>query len=184
MPQARYTLIPVNDLGVNIPYVIDSQTGRVWRETFDSQHNAFVFMSLNYISLDGALSKVPNETATDVVFKSQAKTALQRPLTPEEAEEAKAKGLDPSKYYALDDDSSTTNIDTRLIRRPTQRPPTPQEAEYLKSQGIDPKGFLVDDDGKLGEQNNEPTNTVHRRDPSGQLPSAITNPSPPRPNIP
>ena len=98
--QGRYSLIPVNlSTGFNIPYVIDSQTGQVWRQTIDSEHNTIVFVSVFYQNVAGAISTVPNETAQGLEFKAQAKL---RPLTPEEAEEAKAQGLDPSKVMAQD----------------------------------------------------------------------------------
>jgi len=98
VPQGRYSLIPVNlSTGFNIPYVIDSQTGRVWRQTLDSEHNTIVFVSVVYQNVAGDISTVPNETAQGLEFKAQAKS---RPLTPEEAEEARAKGLDPSGLRA------------------------------------------------------------------------------------
>jgi hypothetical protein len=68
---ARYMHIPVNTGGSTIPYIIDSQTGRVWRETFDPQHKSLVFVSCNYINIDGTWSKVPNETATAIHFNDR-----------------------------------------------------------------------------------------------------------------
>lgn len=91
--QGRYSLIPAGDSF----YVIDSQTGRVWHRELDPQHNMLVLQSFPYQNIEGALSTVPNETATSVALP------IQRPLTAEEAAEIRAKGLNPSGYYALDD---------------------------------------------------------------------------------
>jgi hypothetical protein len=70
MSQARYALIPVNNgAASSTPYVIDSQTGRVWRESLDLEHNTVVFVSVIYKNVNGDISTVPNETETGVVFK-------------------------------------------------------------------------------------------------------------------
>lgn len=86
--QGRYSLIPAGESF----YVIDSQTGRVWHRELDPQHNMLVLQSFPYQNIDGALSTVPNETATSVEMP------IQRPPTAEEAAEIRAKGLDPSGY--------------------------------------------------------------------------------------
>jgi hypothetical protein len=76
----RYKLIPIINGTYTTPYVIDSQTGRIWREVLDQEHQSVVFVSCNYMNLEGELSKVPNETARDIHFKNtkaQVKTDLQ-----------------------------------------------------------------------------------------------------------
>lgn len=77
----RYRLIPINMGTYTIPYVIDSQTGRIWRQAPDQEHQSLVFVSCDYMNVEGELSKVPNETATGVHFKNtkaQVQTDLQR----------------------------------------------------------------------------------------------------------
>jgi hypothetical protein len=129
VPQARYTLIPVNEgTATSTPYVMDSQTGRVWRRAIDSEHNVFTFVPVIYQNLDGARSTVPNESLTDVEFKSQAKTATQRPLTSDEAQELKSKGIDPTGYTALDAGSPTT---IPVIDSPNHNKSNPATRDYI-----------------------------------------------------
>jgi len=76
----RYKLIPIINGTYTTPYVIDSQTGRIWREVLDQEHKTVVFVSCDYMNLEGELSKVPNETARGVSFKrtkAQVQTDLQ-----------------------------------------------------------------------------------------------------------
>src|SRR5258708_374394 len=68
----RYRLIVVNEGSYSTPYVIDTQTGRVWRRVVDTENKMLVFVSMEYKNIDGELSKVPNETATSVFLKSKA----------------------------------------------------------------------------------------------------------------
>lgn len=72
----RYRLIVVNSAinstSYSTPYVIDTQTGRVWRQAVDADNKMFVFVSVNYQNIEGELSKVPNETATGIVLKNKA----------------------------------------------------------------------------------------------------------------
>lgn len=68
----RYRLVPVNQGSYSTPYVIDTQTGRVWREVVDSENKILIFVSMNYRNIDGELSKVPNEAATGVFLKSKS----------------------------------------------------------------------------------------------------------------
>ena len=79
--EGRYKLIPINDGTQTTPYVIDSQTGRIWREVFDKEHKSVFFVSCKYMNLEDELSLVPNETATDVHFKktkAQVQVDLQK----------------------------------------------------------------------------------------------------------
>jgi len=68
----RYRLILVNQGSYSTPYIIDTQTGRVWREVVDSENKILVFVSMNYRNINGELSKLPNETATSVFLKSKS----------------------------------------------------------------------------------------------------------------
>ena len=68
----RYRLIIVNQGTYSVPYVIDTQSGRVWRQVPDVQNSMLVFVSMEYKNIDGQLSKVPNETATDVFLKTKS----------------------------------------------------------------------------------------------------------------
>ena len=63
--------IAVNEGSYSTPYVIDTQTGRVWRQAVDSENKMFVFVSISYRNIDGELSKVPNETATGIVLEDK-----------------------------------------------------------------------------------------------------------------
>ncbi len=68
----RYRLLLVNQGSYSTPYVIDTQTGRVWRQAVDSENQMLIFVSLNYRNIDGQLSLVPNETATGVFIRNKA----------------------------------------------------------------------------------------------------------------
>ena len=93
----RYRLVMARTSdGSDRPYVFDTQTGRVWHQTLDVKKNALVFSSDSFENIDGELSKVPNETATDVVLKSElAKKAEINEL------EKKAEGGDNQSQYEL-----------------------------------------------------------------------------------
>jgi hypothetical protein len=67
----RYRIIAVSEGNFSSPYVIDTKTGRVWRQVLDSENHTFLFVSMTYQNIDRQLSKVPNETATDVFLKSR-----------------------------------------------------------------------------------------------------------------
>jgi hypothetical protein len=53
--------------GYSQPYMIDSQTGRVWRQVVDQDKKLLVFESVPYENVNGDISTVPNETATALV---------------------------------------------------------------------------------------------------------------------
>jgi hypothetical protein len=57
--------------GYSQPYMIDSQTGRVWRQVVDQDKKLLVFESVPYENVNGDISTVPNETATALVQKQQ-----------------------------------------------------------------------------------------------------------------
>lgn len=68
----RYKLIPIDNGTYTTPYVIDSQTGRIWRQVVNQEHHTVVFVSCTYMSMDGAFSTVPNENATGFTYATSA----------------------------------------------------------------------------------------------------------------
>jgi len=78
----RYKLVMAHQYnGNDVPYVIDTQTGRVWHQTFDSEKNIVWYQSINYGNVEGDLSKVPNETTTGVILKGQNQATVTPPIT-------------------------------------------------------------------------------------------------------
>jgi hypothetical protein len=82
----RYKLVMArtSNNGADMPYIIDTQTGRLWHETFDAEKNQLVYVSCVYENVDGQLSAVPNETATGLIQKGkgQATPALSHTTIP------------------------------------------------------------------------------------------------------
>jgi hypothetical protein len=79
----RYRLVmALTSGGYSQPYVIDTQTGRVWRQVFASDKNMVVFEPCIYKSIDNQLSSIPNETTTGLV---QIPTVSQTPTIQQSA---------------------------------------------------------------------------------------------------
>jgi hypothetical protein len=66
----RYRLVAISQGTDSTPYVIDTHTGRIWRQVVDSDKKSLVFVSMEYQNVKGELSKVPNEVATTVAART------------------------------------------------------------------------------------------------------------------
>jgi len=59
----------VGSTPIDKQYVIDTQTGRVWRSAFDEKRKLVVFDAFIYENLDGELSRIPNDLGTVLTYK-------------------------------------------------------------------------------------------------------------------
>lgn len=73
----RYRLIVASETYGNREYVIDTQSGRVWHSTLDQQKGLAVFVADTYENINGDISTIPNENATELVFKPTSASAPQ-----------------------------------------------------------------------------------------------------------
>ena len=62
-------MVSVNQGSYSTPYVIDTHTGRIWRQVVGPDQKSLVFVSMEYQNVKGELSKVPNEVVTKVTAK-------------------------------------------------------------------------------------------------------------------
>jgi hypothetical protein len=74
----RYRLAAISQGTSSVPYIIDTQTGRVWRQVLYADKKSPVFISMEYQNADGQLSKVPNEVATTVAPRAASLSQPQR----------------------------------------------------------------------------------------------------------
>jgi len=72
----RYRLVMAESGGgYSQPYLIDTQTGRVWRQVSDQKLNTVVFTPCIYENINNELSTLPNETAQSLVRQTPASTS-------------------------------------------------------------------------------------------------------------